>query len=289
MTIIYILFSDKELLAVIDALKKNIKVTLSKAKMNLGKVVSINEKYFSEKNASMGMWDPLRFVKEVPYGLFMLEKYDPQKIPVLFVHGTGGNPQDFQYLIKHLDKKKFQAWIFYYPTSPRLDLVARFLNNSIMELVVRYQVQDLYVVGHSMGGLVARSFINYNLKNTKDHSVIKRFISISTPWRGDKRAKRGVDKSPVVMPVWKDLAPDSTFLANLFTPQFPADLKYYLLFSYKGGSSGDGETNDGVVPLLSQLRLNAQEEAKIVRGFNENHSSILKSKDVSELINKIFE
>ena len=280
---------DKELLAAIEALKKNATVKLSNTRMNTGKVVSINEKQFSEENSAMGMWDPLRFIKEVPFGLFMLQEYDPDKIPVLFVHGTNGTPKDFEYLISKLDKKKFQAWVFYYPTSPRLDVISRFLNNAVTELVVRHQVKKLYVVGHSMGGLVARSFINYNLKNTGNQSVIKRFISISTPWHGDKRAKRGVDKSPVVMPVWKDLAPDSTFLANLFTPQFPADLKYYLLFSYKGSSSGDGETNDGVVPLLSQLRLNAQEEAKIVRGFNENHSGVLKSKDVSELINNILE
>ncbi|MCK5807695.1 alpha/beta hydrolase [bacterium] len=279
---------DQELIAAIEAIKKNATIKLNNAKINIGKVVSIDEKYFSEENSAMGMWDPLRFIKEVPFGLFMLQEYDPDKIPVLFVHGTNGTPKDFKYLISQLDTEKFQPWVFYYPTSPRLNTVGRFLNRSVTELIVKYNIKEINVVGHSMGGLVSRSFINHTLKDGKT-SVVKRFISISTPWHGDKRAKRGVDKSPVVMPVWKDLAPDSKFLAELFKEKLPAEIRYTLLFTYKGGSSGDGETNDGVVPLLSQLRLDAQEEAKLVRGFNENHSSVLKSKDVSDLINSILE
>lgn len=279
---------DAELLALIDSLRKNTTVKLSNSKMNLGKVVSINEKYFSDENSAMGMWDPLRFIKEVPFGVFMLQKYDPDKIPVLFIHGTNGTPKDFKHLISKLDKKKFQPWIFYYPTSPRLAIIARFLNNAVAELIVKHHIKEINVVGHSMGGLVSRAFINSNLKNNKA-SVIRRFISISTPWQGDRRAKRGVEKSPVVMPVWKDLAPDSEFLAELYANRLPQKLQYYLLFSYKGGSNGDGETNDGVVPLLSQLRLDAQRDARLVRGFNETHTSVLESKDVSDLINSILE
>lgn len=278
---------DAKIMETIKELRKTGSIKLNAAKRNLGKIVTIDEQYFSQANASMGMWEPVRFLKEVPFGLFLLQHYDPNKIPVLFVHGIDGSPKNFKYLIQKLDQTKFQPWIFYYPTGLRLRLVGKFLNDSVNELLVKYQIKKIYVVAHSMGGLVARSFINYQLKNNQP-SAVKLFISISTPWQGHKMAKFGVDNAPVIMPVWYDMAPDSKFLKKLYTNKLPKNLPYYLLFSYKGGSNSAGETNDGAVTLASMLRLDAQRAAVLVRGFNESHTSILKNKNVSSLINKIL-
>jgi triacylglycerol esterase/lipase EstA (alpha/beta hydrolase family) len=278
---------DDKLIKTITELRKHASVNINSIKLNLGKIVTIDEKYFSPENSSMGMWEPVRFVKQVPFGLFMLQKYNPNKIPVLFVHGINGSPKNFKYIISQLDHKKFQPWIFYYPTGLRLGLTGNFLNNSVTELLVKYRIKTIYVVAHSMGGLVSRSFINHNLKNNK-HSAIKLFISISSPWQGHRMAKMGVEKSPVVMPVWNDMAPDSKFLTELYAKKLPKQLPYYLLFSYKGGSNSASETNDGAVTLVSQLRLEAQRAATLVRGYDETHTSILKSKTVSALVNKIL-
>jgi uncharacterized alpha/beta hydrolase family protein len=279
--------ADATLVKSIIELRKHTSININSIKLNLGKIVTLDEPYFSQINSSIGMWEPVRFVKQVPFGLFMLQKYDPSKIPVLFVHGINGSPKNFKYIISQLDRKKFQPWIFYYPTGLRLGLLGNFLNNSANELLMKYRIKTIYVVAHSMGGLVSRSFINKNLENNKN-SAIKLFISISSPWQGHKMAKFGVDKAPVIMPVWYDMAPDSKFLIKLFANQLPSNLPYYLLFSYKGGSNSASETNDGAVTLASQLRLDAQRAAKLVRGYNETHTSILKSKTVSKLVNKIL-
>ncbi len=279
--------TNTELIDTIEQLKKHTAVNINSIKNNLGKVVTIDEPYFSQVNSSIGMWEPVRFVRQIPFGLFMLQKYNPSKIPVLFIHGIDGSPKNFKYLISKLDHKKFQPWIFYYPTGLRLGLTGNFLNNSVNELLVRYNIPKIYIVAHSMGGLVARSFINYNLKNSKK-SAIKLFISISSPWQGHKMAKFGVKKAPVVMPVWYDMSPDSKFLADLYATKLPEQLPYYLLFSYKGGSNSASETNDGAVTIASQLRLDAQRAAKLVRGYDNTHTSILKSKTVSNLVNKIL-
>ena len=46
--------------------------------------------------------------------------------------------------------------------------------------------------------------------------------------------------------------------------------------------------SDGVVTIASELRPEAQEEAVLVRGFAENHTSILENQSVITLINQIL-
>jgi hypothetical protein len=63
-------------------------------------------------------------IVDIGGGLFFLEPYDPDRTPVLFVHGSGGNPQEFTELIGALDGKRFQPWIAQYPSALRLEEVA---------------------------------------------------------------------------------------------------------------------------------------------------------------------
>src|SRR5262245_38386871 len=58
----------------------------------------------AEAHGRKGLWRPISFVKERRGGVYMLEPYDPAKIPVLFVHGAGGSPQDWRYFIERLDR-----------------------------------------------------------------------------------------------------------------------------------------------------------------------------------------
>jgi len=47
--------------------------------------------------------------------LFFKEKYDPGKIPVLFVHGAVGTPLGWENIVGHMDLDRFQPWFYYYP------------------------------------------------------------------------------------------------------------------------------------------------------------------------------
>ena len=90
---------------------------------------------------------------------------------------------------------------------------------------------------------------------------------------------------------WYGLAPGSAYLDGLFyedpAPEqrrrLPQQVAYHMLFGFKGGSS-----SDGVVPLVSQLRPEAQEEAVSVRGYDETHTSILESPAVAAHLNEIL-
>ena len=84
-----------------------------------GDVVSLDDPRFERKNGELGLWQPIDFMFEVEAGFYFLEKYDPDKTPVLFVHGAGATPRDFAYLIAHLDRKKFQPWVDVLPDRPR--------------------------------------------------------------------------------------------------------------------------------------------------------------------------
>ena len=122
-------------------------------------------------------------MKEKRGGVYLLEAYDPKKVPVLFIHGAGGTPQDWRYFISQLDRKKYQPWVYYYPTGLPIDLSAAWLNNFITQLHNQYGFQRLAVAAHSMGGLVARRFIALNAAGEGgDFDIL--LATFSTPFGG---------------------------------------------------------------------------------------------------------
>jgi hypothetical protein len=60
-------------------------------------------------------------------------------------------------------------------------------------------------------------------------------------------------------------------------------MSYHLLFGFRGSGP-----NDGIVALSSQLRQEAQEEARTERGFDETHTSILQSAAVADYLNEVL-
>ena len=140
-----------------------------------------------------------------------------------------------------------------------------------------------------MGGLISRSLINDIVEKDARHNAKMMFITISTPWGGHQAAQFGIDFAPAVIPSWVDMVPNSPFQQTLFQTPWPDRMKYYLFFSFKGGRNPFTNGNDdGTVSLISQLKPEAQEAAVKSFGFNEDHTSILKSPQVSEKINEIL-
>jgi len=254
---------------------------------HLGEVTRIDDPRFSQENGRLGLWQPADFLRQVGAGVYFLAPYDPRKIPVLFVHGAVGHPGEFAHLIAGLDHAHFQPWMVYYPTATRLEQTARSLDRWVQHLYVTHRYQRMAVVAHSMGGLVARDFVNRVVAaNDGRADGLRLFVSISTPWDGHRAAQRGVNRAPVVVPSWYDMAPGSPFLGSLLEPALPPALAYDLLFSYAGGSRLVRAANDGAVTLASQLVMRAQAQSRIVRGFDESHRSILRSDAVATLVNE---
>ena len=264
------------------------RVPLKMEGRHLGVVASLDAPRFDPAEGLLGMWGPVEFLLKHGAGVFFLEPYDPERIPVLIVHGMGGTPRNFQYLIERLDRSRFQAWVAHYPTGLRLPLLSNRLADFLAELKSRHNVPRLVVVAHSMGGLVARGAI-LRLKN-QGQTFVPLFVSISSPWQGHPGAGTGVARSPVILPTWYDMAPGSAFLKQLAADPLPADMEYNLFFSYRGGSAAfaDGNT-DGTLPLASMLDLDMQDRAARTYGFDETHAGILGSDEVSKRLTRVLE
>jgi len=257
-----------------------------------GEVTTLSDPRFAAANVKAGMKAPYDFILNVGPGIYFLEQYDPSRIPVLFVHGIDGSPDNFKYLIERLDRQRFQAWVYYYPSGARLGLIADHMAHAVSQVELQYRMPTLIVVAHSMGGLVARGFL---LRRQSDGLHIPLFISLSTPWSGSNAAQIGLDLSPSVVRSWHDMAPASEYLRSLFYTQtagrisLPPLTRHELLFSYKKGSSSFGASSDRVVTVASELRAEAQDEAAGVYGFDDTHMGILEDPQVSLRVNKLLD
>jgi pimeloyl-ACP methyl ester carboxylesterase len=261
-----------------------------------GVVASLDDPRFSETNAADSLWRPYDFIFDVGPGVYFLEPYDANKIPVLFVHGINGTPTNFRVLIKDLDRAKFQPWFYYYPSGVPLSSLADHLDQTMKKLQLQYGFKHFHVVAHSMGGLVSRGFLLRNQSGGSRARVLL-YITISTPWAGHKAAQAGVDYAPGVVYVWNDMVPQSAYLTDLFFSNhdgaavhrpLPAGTQHHLLFSFKHRGVMSGECSDSTVTLASQLYEGAQQDAARLYGFDETHMSILDSTETSRLVNRLL-
>jgi hypothetical protein len=121
---------------------------------------------FKEKEATLGLRNPdaLEHVK----GLYMLEPYDPRRIPVVMVHGLWSSPLTWMEMFNDLQafpeiRDRYQFWFFLYPTGqPFWESAAQF-RETLADVERTLDPQDrnpalnqMVLVGHSMGGLVSR-------------------------------------------------------------------------------------------------------------------------------------
>jgi pimeloyl-ACP methyl ester carboxylesterase len=101
-------------------------------------------------------------------GLVMLQPFQPDKIPVVFVHGLMSNPLTWIPMLNGLLgdvalRERYQFLFFSYPTGNPLLVSADHLRTSLDAFVRRYdpqghnpRLQRMVLVGHSMGGVISR-------------------------------------------------------------------------------------------------------------------------------------
>lgn len=253
------------------------RVTEELVKVHRGDVASLDDERFGDAAADLAYWQPADFALRYGVGVSFLEPYDPRKVPVLFIHGAAGSPRNFAPLIAAMDRSRFQPWVYSYPSGIRLDLAATKLLHMTDDLRHRLKFERLLVVGHSMGGLVAKAYAA-KVAGRRDLDYVRALVTIATPFSGHEAAAAGVRDSPVVLPSWNDMAEGSPFLLSL-RPSLPAATPHFLFFTYVGGAGSTGPT-DGTVSLRSMLAADLQSSARRVAGFAEDHVSILESPEL---------
>jgi pimeloyl-ACP methyl ester carboxylesterase len=250
-----------------------------------GTIIDLEDELFSEENGNKGYWEGLSFFKEIGGNIYFLEEYDPQKIPILFIHGATGTPNVWKYFVDNIDRTRFQPWLFYYPSGARIQGMSYLLLWKLQNLKIKYNFEQLYITAHSMGGLVARSFL---MDHGADFPHVKLFVSLATPWGGSGMAEYGVRQSPAVVPCWIDMQPQSPFIRSLYRTKMPETVSFYMFYGHRGSRNPFRSNNDRSIAFSSLLDRRAQSEAKMNYAFNEDHTSIIYSKEVLEQYNMIL-
>jgi pimeloyl-ACP methyl ester carboxylesterase len=262
-----------------------------------GEVVSLDDPRFGAAAGKLGMWRFADFLFEVGPGIYFLAAYDPERIPVLFVHGIGGHPQAFAPLIAALDRERFQPWFYFYPSGIHLDELAHHLSDTLASLQTETGFEELAVVAHSMGGLVARASILESFARTGRRDV-RAFVALSTPWGGSEGAAM-VDRAPrgLVVDSWLDMRPGSAFLTDLFhepsgaptARTLPDHVAFHMLFGFARHARSFGPSGDGVLSLASMARSEAVSEARSVLPIDCDHAGILRHPEASSRLTAILD
>jgi len=125
-----------------------------------------NPKFREQTNSHTLLLDPSR--SEKLRGFFMLEPYDPNRIPVVMVHGLWSSPLTWMPMFNDLRsfqelRRNYQFWFYQYPTGQPFWISSTQMRSDLFELRQTLDpegthpvLDEMVLVGHSMGGLVSR-------------------------------------------------------------------------------------------------------------------------------------
>jgi len=185
-----------------------------------------SDEYRKRDRATEGLLDPDDAQRK--RGLYMLEPYDPNRIPVLMVHGLWSSPLTWMDMFNDLRsfpeiRQRYQFWFYLYPSGQPFWISATQLRSDLFAMRQTFDptgqdraIDNTVLVGHSMGGLIARmqtidsgdDFWNIVTDQPREklrgppqdvnklvsaldfrpNKSISRVVTIGTPHRGSNRA-----------------------------------------------------------------------------------------------------
>jgi pimeloyl-ACP methyl ester carboxylesterase len=151
-------------LALIDPTEKAISRIASKPRV-LAADFSAPLAYYPQKSEMLeGLMGALKVQEHMGItGLYMLQPYDPDRIPLIFVHGLISTPRMWRNVINELAtdpelRRRYQCWVFAYPTgNPPLYSAMRLRDELAMAYQLHPKAKNAVLVGHSMGGILAHA------------------------------------------------------------------------------------------------------------------------------------
>jgi len=128
--------------------------------------------------------------------IYLLEPYDPNKIPLLMVHGLQSTPVAFAALVNALRsdpeiRHRYQIWQFYYASGTPVLANAAALRESLAKTLQTLDPKDrdaatkkIIVLGHSMGGVISHTLVS----TSGDHLWASVFRKPPAQLKGDPAA-----------------------------------------------------------------------------------------------------
>lgn len=114
----------------------------------------------------LGMFFPERALSDCQ--LYRMDVYNPQRIPVVFVHGLLSDPHIWLNVVNAISsdpelRAAYQPWYFLYPTAMDVPQTSARLRESLRQARDHFDpehddpgMRRMVLVGHSMGGLLSR-------------------------------------------------------------------------------------------------------------------------------------
>ena len=118
--------------------------------------------------------------------LYLMQPYDPNKRILLMVHGLASSPEAWVNVANELMgdeelRKHFQIWQFYYPTNMPIALNHEAIRQTLNDAVRHFDPNDenrasrgMVIVGHSMGGIIARLMVSSSGDSLWDRLVAEK-------------------------------------------------------------------------------------------------------------------
>jgi triacylglycerol lipase len=143
--------------------------------------------------------------------------------PILLIHGIVDNHMIFALLRRHLLRRGFgQVRTFSYsPLTLDVRRTAERLGTAIEELCEESGYERIHVVGHSLGGLIARYYAQRLGGDERIHTL----VTLGTPHHGTQAARL------LPWPLVKQLRPDSELMAELDEPATDCRTRFLVFYS----------------------------------------------------------
>jgi triacylglycerol lipase len=145
-----------------------------------------------------------------------------QKRPVLLLHGLFQNRAVWFLMKQRLEQCGFPVVTMNLPPFEMVETLGRKIAETVEETLVTYDAEQIDIVGHSMGGLLARYYIEFMDGDKR----VNHCIMLGTPNAGSKLAPFALS------PLGRDLMPGSDFLTELNAAPLSEKVSYVTIYSH---------------------------------------------------------
>lgn len=184
------------------------------------------------------------------------------RLPVIVVHGYVHNHSAFLMMVRALRRAGFRHLVGfnYNPLRRDLDAIAVDLDAEVDRVLAATGATRCLLVGHSMGGIVARAFVQRGGSDRVDTVV-----TIGSPHRGTYTAYLGPGAASA------QLRPGSRFLRGLEETARPSDVRWVAYYS---------DLDLLVTPAVNAKLVHPALAATNIKIRDTGHLSLLLSRDV---------
>lgn len=181
---------------------------------------------------------------------------------IIYIHGANATSESFTHIREHIGGSDV---LIEYDSADGF-------NNNLLSMIEQLQdVDDMFFIAHSLGGIYALHLANHY----KDR--VKGGVTLSTPYGGSKTA----DYAKYFLPfsrLMRDIGPNSEPMSRVRSLILPAH--WTNIVTTKGNSPWMNEANDGVVTLDSMRKCSGMELIEL----NLNHYEVVISNKTLDII-----